>query len=52
MLDVRGYRWDSIFFALIQQPRPTRVLLWTVPLLLGGWVCMGILSMAVGIPLD
>ena len=38
--------------ALIQQPRPTRALLWTFPLLLGGWVCMGILSMTVGIPLD
>ncbi len=38
--------------ALIQQGRPLRALLWTFPLLLGGWVGMALLSMTVGIPLD
>ena len=38
--------------ALIQQERPSRALLWTFPLLLGGWLSMGILSITVGIPLD
>jgi hypothetical protein len=38
--------------ALVQQSRLQRAILWTFPLLLGGWVWMAVLSMTVGIPLD
>ena len=41
-----------MLIALMERGRLTSALLWTVPLLLGGWVWMGVLSIAVGIPLD
>ena len=38
--------------AVMQKPSIQSALLWTIPLLLGGWLSMGILSMTIGIPLD
>jgi hypothetical protein len=41
-----------MLIALMEHKRLTSALLWTFPLLLGGWIWMGVLSMTVGIPLD
>jgi len=38
--------------SLMEHKRLATALLWFVPLLLGGWMWMGLLSMTVGIPLD
>jgi hypothetical protein len=56
-----GYRgtWNAAWLvgipmmvAFIQTPRLPHAFLWIFPLLVGGWLCMGVLSMTVGIPLD
>ena len=38
--------------AFMIRPSLLQGLVWTLPLLIGGWVCMAIISVSVGIPLD
>jgi hypothetical protein len=41
-----------VLVSLMEHKRLTSAFLWSAPLLLGGWVSMGVFSMTVGIPLD
>ena len=51
-LNVLWFVGVPLTVALIQHGCTLRAVLWTFPLLLGGLVCTGVLSITVGIPLD